>query len=112
MNQARALRRATPPLERKLWEMLRSRKLDGLKFRRQFPIGPYVVDFICLRHRLIVEADGPLHDPAYDAMRDAWLRAQGFRMLRFENRRINSRDWTVVHEILQAVAVPPASPAA
>ena len=110
IGQARALRRATPPLERELWRLLRSRQLDGLKFRRQVPLGPYVVDFLCLRHRLIVEADGPLHDPIHDAKRDAWLHAQGFRVLRFENSRINSRSWTVIDEIARAIAAPPADP--
>ncbi len=66
-NQARALRRTAPATERFLWRLLRNRRLAGLKFRRQLPIGPYVVDFLCLSHRLTVEADGPFHDPAYDA---------------------------------------------
>jgi very-short-patch-repair endonuclease len=62
-----------------------------------------------LRHRLIVEADGPLHDPTHDAQRDAWLRSQGFSVLRFANHEINSRDWEVIERILQAIAVPAAN---
>ena len=99
-----------PPIERALWKLLRDRRLGGLKFRRQFPVGRYVLDFVCLRHRLVVEADGPFHDPAHDAQRDAWLGAQGFRVLRFTNSRINSRDWTVVADILRAVDVAAAEP--
>jgi len=95
-----------PPIEQKLWNILRARRLEGLKFRRQVPLGRYVVDFLCLRYRLIVEADGPLHDPVHDAERDVWLRSQGFRVLRFQNHEISSRDWEVIGRILQVVAVP------
>ena len=104
VRQARALRRRAAPTERFLWSLLRDRQLEGLKFRRQFPIGPYVVDFVCLRFRLIVEADGPyFHDAERDARRDAFLAAQGFRVLRFPNHRIENRDWEIVREILDAV---------
>jgi very-short-patch-repair endonuclease len=107
---ARALRRRAPEIERFLWKLLRDRRLDGLKFRRQVPVGRYVVDFVCLRHRLVVEADGPFHDAERDAERDAWLASQGFRVLRFSNNDIYSRDWQVIGAILRAVAVPPADP--
>ncbi len=103
VSQARTLRLNAPTTERRLWKMLRSRQLEGLKFRRQFPIGPYVVDFVCLRHRLVVEADGPFHDPAPDAVRDAWLVVQGFRVLRFPNSQIEARDWEVIAQVLKAV---------
>jgi len=97
-------------MEQKLWSLLRDRRLEGLKFRRQFPAGRYVLDFVCLRHRLVVEADGPFHDPERDAERDAWLCSQGFRVLRFPNHAVNSRDWEVIGRILQAVKAPPADP--
>lgn len=86
-----------------LWDLLRDRRLHGLKFRRQVPIGTYIADFVCLRHRLIVEADGPFHDErlAYDAERDAWLRRQGFVVLRFANREIDLRPHEVVAKILE-----------
>ena len=87
-SQARSLRRRATIAERALWKLLRDRRMAGLKFRRQVPVGPYVLDFVCLEHRLIVEADGPFHDPAEDAIRDAWLAAQGFRTLRLPNRII------------------------
>jgi very-short-patch-repair endonuclease len=102
-NQARALRRMTPSMEKYLWKLLRDRRLEGLKFRRQFPIGPYVLDFVCLHHRLIVEADGPFHDPEHDAKRDAWLAAQGFRVLRFDNKLIGGSDYLVLNRIRAAV---------
>src|SRR5437588_4018224 len=92
VRQARALRRSAPSNERLLWKLLRSRRLAALKFRRQFPVGPYVVDFVCLRIRLVVELDGPFHDPEHDIVRDAWLMAQGFRVLRFPNSQLASPD--------------------
>src|SRR5690606_25893594 len=84
-ERAREMRREPSLFERRLWKVLRDRRLAGLKFRRQFVFeqGPYIADFVCFRHRLIVEADGPRHDPAKDAIRDDWLRRQGFRILRF-----------------------------
>ena len=81
---ARHMRRAPTSSEAKLWELLRGRRLEGLKFRRQAPVGRYVADFVCYRHRLIIEADGPFHDD--DAERDAWLSSQGFRIVRFPER--------------------------
>jgi very-short-patch-repair endonuclease len=103
INQARALRRSTPATERYLWTILRDRKLADLKFRRQFPLGPYVLDFVCLYHRLVVEADGPFHDPEHDAKRDAFLSAKGFRVLRFTNGEIHSADHRVANRILAVV---------
>ena len=87
--RARAMRRAPTEAERALWHALRDRRLASMKWRRQFPLGNYIVDFICLEHRLIVEADGSQHaESVYDAARDAWLRAQGFDVLRFGNGEI------------------------
>jgi very-short-patch-repair endonuclease len=105
---ARRLRREPPATERLLWKLLRNRRLDGLKFRRQLPLGRYVADFVCLRHRLIVEADGPHHtDSTTDAVRDAWLRSQGFRVLRFLNAEIQGHPDRVLGVILEACAAPP-----
>jgi very-short-patch-repair endonuclease len=98
---ARRLRRAPPVTERLLWDLLRDRRLEGLKFRRQVPLGRYVADFLCPRHRLIVEADGPHHeDSLHDVERDAWLRSQGFRVLRFTNKTIQNAPDVVLAEIL------------
>ena len=79
------MRRNPTGTERSLWRLLRDRRLEGLKFRRQVPIGPFIADFACLAHKLIVEADGPVHDPERDASRDDWLKSQGFRVLRFSD---------------------------
>ncbi|MDG4884336.1 endonuclease domain-containing protein [Mesorhizobium sp. WSM4884] len=83
---ARTLRREMTESEHKLWQELRDRRLDGIKFRRQTPIGKYVADFVCLEARLIVEIDGSQHaDSASDEIRGAELKARGFRVLRFWN---------------------------
>ena len=103
---AKEMRRAPSATERLLWKILRDRRLGGLKFRRQVPIGRYVADFMCLRHRLIVEADGPLHDAEKDERRDAWLRGQGFRVLRFTNEQIEKGPGLVLAAIEHAVEAP------
>jgi very-short-patch-repair endonuclease len=83
---ARRLRRDMTDAEAKLWRELRDRRLDRIKFRRQVPIGPYVVDFLCAEAGLIVEIDGSQHaDSDRDRVRDAALRARGFCVLRFWN---------------------------
>jgi len=104
-RQARALRQNAPSNERLLWKLLRNRRLAALKFRRQFPLGPYVLDFVCLRIGLVVELDGPFHDPEHDATRDAWLAEQGFRVLRPTNREVASADH-VLGRILEAAEQP------
>jgi very-short-patch-repair endonuclease len=88
-NKARARQmRSTPVSAEKLfWSMVRNRKLDGYKFKRQHPVGPYIADFVCLEERLIVELDGPFHAArqTYDAARDEFLREKGFRVIRLTN---------------------------
>ena len=104
-QRAKEMRREPVLYERRLWKLLRDRRLDGLKFRRQFVFeqGRYIVDVICFRHRLIVEADGPQHeDRAQDAARDEWLRAQGFRLLRFTNQQIENYGDDIARAILAA----------
>ncbi|MBX9575871.1 MAG: DUF559 domain-containing protein [Caulobacteraceae bacterium] len=98
------MRRAPSVQERRLWAILRDRRLGDMKFRRQVVVGRYVVDFVCMRHRLIVEADGPHHAKrvAHDAARDAWLTSQDFRVLRFPNSQIESRSHEVIAAILAA----------
>ena len=86
-ERARALRKNMTDGERRLWQALRARQVDGMRFRRQHPIGPYIADFVCLERRLIVEVDGGHHTEddqiAHDARRDRWLNAEGYRVLRF-----------------------------
>ena len=88
--RARKLRQNPTDAERILWQKLRLRQLDRYKFRRQQPLGKYIVDFVCLRNRLIVEVDGGQHaaQAERDNERDAWLRAQGFAVLRFWNNDV------------------------
>ncbi len=105
-TRARALRAKAPHTEIRLWDLLRGRRLDGLKFRRQVAIGPYVADFVCLERRLIVEADGPLHDAERDVTRDDWLGRQGFRVLRLPNARINEQPDLAMDDIREALGEP------
>jgi very-short-patch-repair endonuclease len=109
-RQARALRQAQPTTERSLWKLLRDRRLANLKFRRQVPLGPYIVDFACLSRRLVVEADGPFHDLEADAVRDAWLASQGFRVLRFSNSEVAAKDLVLGRILEAASAAPPKRP--
>jgi very-short-patch-repair endonuclease len=87
---ARKLRRNFTDAEMKLWKHLRNRLTGGQKFRRQQPIGKYIVDFVCFEKRLIVEVDGGQQGEraAYDSERTAWLESRGFRVLRFWNNEV------------------------
>jgi very-short-patch-repair endonuclease len=91
VERARALRRQLTQPEARLWQVLRERP-DGLKFRKQHPIGPYVLDFYCPAAKLDIEVDGDAHDmgsnPEWDARRDAWLRAKRLRVLRIPARHL------------------------
>ncbi|WP_352526578.1 endonuclease domain-containing protein [Mesorhizobium sp. M0060] len=83
---ARSMRREPMEAEGRLWHELRGRRLDGIKFRRQVPVGKFIADFICAEARLIVEIDGSQHaDSHHDGERDTELKARGFRVLRFWN---------------------------
>ena len=84
---ARRLRRSQTMAEEKLWAIVRGRRLDGFKFRRQVPVDRYFADFVCLDAHLIVELDGPSHEERedHDARRTEVLQRCGFRVLRFEN---------------------------
>lgn len=76
--------------ERVVWRQLRGKRLEGYRFRKQVPLGPYVVDFACMDPKLVVELDGGQHAAraARDAIRTSWLEAQGFRVLRFWNNQV------------------------
>ena len=87
--KAKRLRRDLTDAERKLWSVLRNAQLEGAKFRRQQPIGPFIADFVCQDARLIVEADGGQHSTGDDdARRTAFLKGRGYRVLRFWNHDI------------------------
>src|SRR5882672_8899575 len=104
----RFLRTNTTDAERTLWRQLRQRQLDGFKFRRQRPIGPYICDFVCLEASVVVELDGSQHiaQAAYDANCDAFLRSQGFRILRFWNADVLSQTDFVIDTIYEALHRP------
>ena len=98
---AKTLRREMTEAEERLWQELRSRRLDGIKFRRQVPIGRFIADFLCADALLIIEIDGSQHaDSVHDRERDAELKQRGFRVLRFWNddvlREMNSVCDTII----------------
>jgi very-short-patch-repair endonuclease len=103
-DRAKDMRRSPSVQEKRLWSILRDRRLGDMKFRRQVVIGRYVADFVCMRHRLIVEADGPHHEERaeHDVARDTWLKSQNFRVLRFPNSQIENRGHEVIAAILAA----------
>lgn len=98
---ARPLRRAATDAERLLWQRLRNRQLAGQKFRRQATLGPYIVDFLCLDARLVVEADGSQHDEQSDKGRTAWLTSRGLRVIRFWNNDILAN----IDGVLEAITI-------
>jgi very-short-patch-repair endonuclease len=91
-----------------LWLRLRGSQMAGHRFRRQVPIGGHIVDFVCLKARLVIEVDGGQHaeDVARDAERTAWLESQGFRLLRFWNTDVLERTDGVVETILASLSLP------
>jgi len=104
LSNARQLRRDMTETERKLWFLLRSRRLAHVKFRRQVPLGPWIADFVTFEHKLIVEADGSQHaESERDKARDADLATRGFRVLRFWNNDILARPEAVLEQILDAL---------
>ncbi len=106
---AKALRRRMTDAEQRLWYHLRDRRLLGHKFRRQHPIGPYVVDFVCLEHRLVIELDGGQHaDNLNDPAREAFLRHEGYRVLRFWNNEALKHTAAACESILREMSVNPA----
>ncbi|WP_205953498.1 endonuclease domain-containing protein [Pseudoxanthomonas winnipegensis] len=88
LRYARVLRREMTDAERLLWKQLRGGQLEGLKFRRQHPIPPYLADFCCIERRMIVELDGGQHSQGRDAARTAFLESQGWRVLRFWDNEV------------------------
>ena len=102
-SRARRLRRNPTEAERSLWQKLRFWQVNGYKFRRQQPLGNYVVDFVCLETRLVVEVDGGQHaqQADYDSHRDDWLSGQGFVVLRFWNNDVLNNIDGVMEVILK-----------
>jgi very-short-patch-repair endonuclease len=102
-TKARALRNTATDAEQALWRYLRGRQLQGLKFRRQYPIAGYIADFACVEAKLVIELDGGQHtDQApYDAERTRKIECNGFRVLRFWNDDVLLRTAEVLDEIIR-----------
>ena len=98
---ARDLRQTQTDAEIRLWSKLRARRLGGYKFYRQRPIGPYIADFVCRTHFLVIELDGGQHTPERDAPRTAYLEREGYRVIRFWNPEVLQNTDGVLETILQ-----------
>jgi very-short-patch-repair endonuclease len=108
---ARKLRKYSTGTEGYLWRYLRDRRIEGFKFRRQQPLGSYVVDFVNLERRVVIELDGGQHalNPG-DRIRDEWLRAEGFKVLRFWDNQVFSNLEGVLDTIREALLTPHPAP--
>jgi very-short-patch-repair endonuclease len=105
VENARKLRKDMTDAEHALWRLLRDRRMEGWRFRRQEPIDRYIVDFICFEARLIIEVDGGQHSESEsDKKRDAHLRSQGFCVLRFWNNDVLSNPDGVQQTLIKALA--------
>jgi very-short-patch-repair endonuclease len=106
-DAARRLRAEASDAERKLWSRLRRKQMALLRFRRQHPIGPYVVDFYCAAAKLVIELDGAQHGDdravAYDAARTKWLEARGLHVLRIWNQEFFENPEEVLERIWQTL---------
>ena len=111
-ERARELRRQSTDAERMLWSRLRDRRLRGIKFRRQAQIGQYIVDFLCMERRLIIELDGGHHADQQDSddARTRALELDGFRVLRFWNNEVLRQPDSVLQAILLHLDGEPPSP--
>ena len=107
LQRAKRLRKEMTDAERRLWSALRGAKLEGAKFRRQQPIGPFIADFVCQDRRLIIEADGGQHsESANDSRRTAFLESKGYQVLRFWNNDILTNLDGVAQIIAAALVTP------
>ena len=104
-DYARQLRKDSSDAENYLWHRLRNNNLQGYKFRRQYPIPPYIVDFICIKRKLIIELDGGQHmdQTSYDNKRAIFLHSKGYKILRFWNVEIFTETENVINAILNAL---------
>lgn len=99
-RKARKLRNALTETEQVLWNHLRGKSVAGVKFRRQYPIGPYIADFASIDLKLVIEADGGQHlDSEYDARRDDYLKSHGFVVLRYWNNQVLAETTAVLEDI-------------
>jgi very-short-patch-repair endonuclease len=114
MTNARRLRRKQTVTEMLLWRRLRNHRLHGCKFRRQVPIGPFIVDFYHAETKIVVELDGDAHDndgaKTYDRERQEYLETHGYRVMRFTNDEVNDDIESVLGAISQQTLSPSPSP--
>jgi very-short-patch-repair endonuclease len=108
-QRARTMRAEPVQAEKIFWSFARNRQLNGYKFKRQVPVGPYIADFVCLERKLIIELDGPFHArrAGYDAKRDSFLERQGFSVLRISNEELAGDASGVVAMILNELKLLP-----
>jgi len=111
-NNARRLRKNQTDAEHRLWNLLRNRALAGHKFRRQYAIGPYTCDFVCIERLLVVEVDGGQHalQVEKDDSRTAYLRSQGFTVIRFWNHEVLAKTESVLEKIRNVIGLDTPSP--
>ena len=107
-SRARELRKKSTPAENLLWEQLRNRRLNGIKFRRQHILSPYIVDFYCPAHRLVIEIDGEVHKfrKEFDLTRTTYLEEHNVKVLRFWNYEIEQDIDTVLDKIIEPSSLP------
>lgn len=108
LANVRFLRKNLTDAERKLWQVLRAKRFSGYKFKRQQPIGKYIVDFVCLRQKLVLEIDGGQHSEnvVRDSDRTKWLEQEGFRVIRFWNNEVLINRDEVTQVILEKLNHP------
>ncbi|MBG1264023.1 endonuclease domain-containing protein [Nostoc commune] len=106
------LRKKLTPAEKQLWQALRAGKLGGFKFRRQHPVGRFILDFYCPVCKLVIELDGAIHDNQtdYDADRTKYLETYDYKVLRFQNEEVMQQLDKVLYLILQAALALTPSP--
>lgn len=112
MENHKRLRSHQTQEENRLWYLLRAKRFGGYKFRRQMPVGPYIVDFACYRGRLVIELDGGQHAEGVmnDCRRTTYLAARGWRVLRFWNNEFRMNEEAVLMSILAHLAPEQPSP--
>ena len=104
---AKQLRSNMTDAEQRLWRYLRAHRFEGAKFKRQHPLGNYIVDFICFNARIVIEVDGSQHrGSASDVQRDEWLSSQGLTVLRFWNHEVLTEIEHVLERIAQSICIP------
>lgn len=109
LTRAKGLRHNSTAAEHRLWSCLRGHRLQGFKFKRQMPIGGYIVDFVCIQHKLIIELDGGHHilNKQYDEQRTLFLNARGYKLCRFWNDDVLLKTEAVLEDIIRCLSLPP-----